>query len=134
MDHVQTERLREQIRREERTLEAWTLKYLNEEARSQFAEDASNREGQYPPKDVWKGGAVQQPLDPTADELAWEAASARELVEKNKAKNDRGSVLTQPPADLTAPIPPGYRFGRAAAPAPGVARACAALTRTLEPP
>lgn len=107
MDHDQTERFREQIRREERTLDAWTLKYLSKEARAQFAEEESLREGQYPPSQIWKGGPVQQLLDPTADELAAEARRAREIVDQ-KAAGVKHTVLTRPPLDLSAPVPEGY--------------------------
>ncbi|KAJ1621543.1 hypothetical protein T492DRAFT_1069117 [Pavlovales sp. CCMP2436] len=107
MDHIQTQRLREQIVKEEHALEAWTMKYLSETARAQFTDDASHREGQYPPKDVWKGGPVQQPLDPTAVELAAETALARALVEQNKVKHG-GEALAHPTLDLSRPVPPGY--------------------------
>ena len=107
MDHVQTERLREQIRREERTLEAWTRKYLDESSREQFAQDELAREGQYPPHEVWRGGTVLQPLDPTPAELEEEARLAREMVEASKHKTDR-HILTRAPLDLAKPVPPGY--------------------------
>lgn len=115
MDHIQTERMREQIRREERTLEAWTLRYLSDEARSQYSEDLSKREGQYPPAQIWTGGPVQQLLEPTAEELAEEAARARELADRGQVKPDR-HVLTRPPLDLTAPLPPGYMCALFASP------------------
>jgi hypothetical protein len=108
MDHIQTERLKEQIRREERTLEAWTLKYLSEEARSQFSEDEANREGQYPPKEIWRSGPITQPLDPTPEELADEERRARAIVEAHKHPVDTG-VLTRSPLDLTAPLPEHYK-------------------------
>lgn len=110
MDHTQTERLREQIRREERTLEAWTLKYLSESDRASFVQDASNYEGQYPPREIWKGGKVQQPLEPTAEELAEEEAIARQLVEERKLKQQPQTVLAslaKGPPELAEP-PPGY--------------------------
>ena len=107
MDHVQTERLREQIRREERTLEAWTRTYLDESSRAQFAQDELAREGQYPPHEVWRGGTVRQPLDPTPAELEEEARLAREMVEASKHKADR-HILTRAPLDLAKPVPPGY--------------------------
>jgi hypothetical protein len=132
MDHVQTERLREQIRREERTLEAWTRKYLDESSRAQFTQDELVREGQYPPHDVWRGGTVLQPLDPTPAELAEEARLAHEMVEAGGHKVDR-HVLTRAPLDLAKPVPPGYTCvpRRARVRACGVTRAA---SRSLDPP
>lgn len=116
---MQTERFREQIRREERTLEAWTLKYLSDPDRAKFVDDASNHRGQYPPKQIWTGGAVQQPLDPTEQELEEEERLAQEALKRGYIPS-RESIALKAAADedVDKPLPEGYRWAALVPPCP----------------